>query len=119
MLYNRVIPTDFFNESKLLKCLGQLVLKIDENRTLRNKIEVPEYGEEPFEIHLNKSLNVLHCLNYNFIEKVTDIPLSFMTPYNSKGNYPLEFMIEHGDIMEVFNDDGSLSNEFLQYWDYR
>ena len=43
--YSRVIPRDFFNEAKLLKCMGLLALKVLDNMTPNGiKILIEESG---------------------------------------------------------------------------
>lgn len=106
--YNRVIPRDFFNEAKLLKCMGFLALNIL-NGTLPDgiNVEIEEPGE-PFDIHLMDD-GSLYIANY--MTTFNNVPVIFKTTYNSKDPYP--FFLEHDYCdYKVFNDDGTFSNEF-------
>lgn len=47
--YQRVIPRDLFNESKLLKCIGRLILKIHDNDNLPAPMTF-EHDGSPFKI---------------------------------------------------------------------
>lgn len=86
MIYKRIIPRDFFNESKLLKCLGRLSLNILECKT--NDITlVEEFDNECFDIYLDENNGYLYVLNYKVYYEDEEIFL--YTPYNSKENYPL------------------------------
>ncbi len=61
--YQRVIPRDFFNESKLLKCMGFLALKIHECK-IPNNIDIKiEENDEPFDIQLTVD-GSLTIINY-------------------------------------------------------
>jgi len=63
MSYSRVIPRDFFNEAKLLKCMGQLSLAILDGMTPEGiTITVEETGE-PFQIELDDD-GYLYLTNY-------------------------------------------------------
>lgn len=110
MSYQRVIPRDLFNEAKLLKCLGALALHIHDYRpagvTLNHFAE-----DEGFRIEQNPDSGALYCSNLELTAHGTVIGLS--TPYNCKDAYPLNFADDSAEEDgRVFNEDGSLSNEF-------
>ncbi len=113
-MYVRVIPRDLFNESKFLKCLGQLSLLIHNGvaQSLTCDHEDPEDG---FRIELDGEYGGLRCSNLTFSLGTRMIEL--YCPYNSKGSFPLEFVDDFGGIGVVFNDDGSLSDEFKSFLD--
>ncbi len=111
MSYLRVIPRDLFNEAKLLKCLGQLALVIHDGvrvpRGLSLEHETPEEG---FQIEQDDSSGELYCSNLSLFCRGRLIGLR--ASYNDKGAYPLRFTMWEGDEGNVFNPDGSLSDEF-------
>lgn len=105
--YLRVIPRDLFNESKLLKCIGRLVLLIHEGNS--NGIEFGHNGE-PFIIHLQDD-GSLFISNIHF--SIGDSYLFFKTTYNSKANYPLFCEYDNCDIL-VFDESGNYEPEFIE-----
>lgn len=106
--YPRVIPRDLFNESKLLKCIGRLVLLVHDNLAPEG-IEYEEHGQ-PFEIALldEGSLTIA-----NLQLTIKGRPVTFKTTYNSKDNYPLYAEYDYVDY-GVFEEDGSFSQEFYK-----
>ena len=108
--YTRVIPRDFFNEAKLLKCLGQLALKILDCQLPEGiKIEISENGE-PFDIQLTGD-GLLFISNYETL--INDKRVDFFTTYNAKGPFPL---LAYYDEIEttVFDENGEFTNEFIE-----
>lgn len=107
--YTRVIPRDLFNESKLLKCIGQLVLLIhDGNRP--NGLDFT-HDDEPFDIRLMEDGH-LRIANIKF--KINGKFVLFKTVYNRKSNYPL--LCEHNYCeYEVFDDAGKYTEEFITF----
>lgn len=111
--YTRKIPRDFFNESKLLKCMGQLSLHII-NNTLPEGIDIKiEESGESFNIRRNDYDGSIYVANYYTI--VNNEEVQFKTQLNSKSSYPMYCDIEDEDI-EVFNNDGSFSEDFMSYF---
>lgn len=110
MSYTRVIPRDFFNEAKLLKCMGQLSLKILDGLLPEGiKIEIDENGE-PFEIS-QTSDGRLFISNYD--ATINDTYVSLSTTYNSKEPFPL--VCFHDDVETVvFDDNGEFTPEFIE-----
>ena len=108
MSYTRVIPRDFFNEAKLLKCMGQLSLKILDGLLPDGvSIQINENGE-PFEICQTDD-GRLFIANYE--TTVNDVYVSMSTTYNSKENYPL--ICYHDDVeTTVFDEKGDFTDEF-------
>lgn len=111
MSYNRIIPRDLFNEAKLLKCLGQLALVIHDGVGVPSSLKLTHsWEEEGFNIEQDSSSGALFCSNLELTCSRRIIELS--QPYNNKDAYPLQFVLDdNGD--RVFNDDGTLSDEFL------
>lgn len=109
--YNRVIPRDFFNEAKLLKCMGLLSLKILDGQLPDGlKIEIEESGE-PFDIQLTED-GSLFVANYQVL--VNDVPVIMGTAYNSKSNYPLNCIFNYEEI-RVFDETGNFTEEFVSF----
>ena len=114
MSYHRVIPRDLFNEAKLLKCLGRLIiLRGEQGLRLRFRHRSPRKG---FQICMSDSGD-LFCRNlivgvarWGGVERV-EISL----PSNSRSPWPLEFIDSSGGVDSVFKDDGSLSTEFIDF----
>lgn len=106
--YDRVIPRDFFNEAKLLKCFGQLSLKVLDAMTPEGMNIVIEDSGRPFDIRLMEegSLTIV-----NYPVKINDMLVRFKTLYNSKRSYPFYCEI-NGEEYEVFDDDGNFTDEF-------
>lgn len=115
MNYRRVIPRDFFNEAKLLKCMGQLSLKILDGM-LPDGVEVTIEDEKgkSFDIHQNDFDGCIFIKNYP--THVNGYPVVFKTILNSKAPYPLLVEIKSGKDsyydLPVFDDDGNFTDEF-------
>lgn len=113
MQYERVIPRDFFNEAKLLKCLGHLSVKIHDKLLPKGlDIKIKETGE-PFEVRLHED-GTLEVVNYPV--KVNNYKVRLVSRYNSKSSYPLMCVYENRrDYIEedVFTEDGEFTQEFL------
>lgn len=108
-VYQRVVPRDLFNESKLLKCLGQLALLAHDGLV---KLTVENSGDE-FRINQRSHDGGLYvCDGIQF--KRGQLVLDLFSLYNSKEPYPLMCETEDGEVC-VFNDDGSLTDEFSEY----
>ena len=120
--YQRVIPRDLFNESKLLKCMGRLVLLIHDNNIpegfelsltkSKRGVESRNHGDssKPFKIGLlqDGSLTITNLQIF-----VNGVPCIFKTTYNSKSNFPLYLEYELTDY-PVFNDKGEFDEEFIE-----
>lgn len=111
MSYQRVIPRDLFNESKLLKCLGQLSLIIHDGlrvpRGLAIELLEPEDG---FPVYQNTDDGSLSCPNV--LLTCNGMAIDLRSRYNSKALYPLQYVIgdESGDVL---NEDGKLTSDFV------
>jgi len=111
MTYQRVLPRDLFNEAKLLKCLGVLVLKIEDG--LLPELEYELVGDR-FRIEQSQADGSLSVFNLVFTTTTKGgRRIDFCTPYNSRANYPLEFLAEGDDDTDtVFDEDGYLTDAF-------
>lgn len=105
--YLRVLPRDLFNEAKLFKCLGRVVLLIEDNMAPTNLSYA--FDGCPFQVFLLKegSLTVTNLLFYLSEEGIT-----LKTIYNSKANYPLLCQYRNEEV-EVFDESGNFTKEFL------
>lgn len=109
--YTRVIPRDFFNEAKLLKCLGQLSLAILDGKKPQGITVVIVESGEPFQIELSDD-GYLCVANYETF--INGQVATFKTTYNSKSPYPLYCdHYESGEEIEVFDDAGNFTKEFI------
>ena len=121
MTYQRVIPRDLFNESKLLKCLGKVVLWHANGMLPDLDITFPWNSEflqgGPFEIEQDPSSGNLSCSNIAFVRKHDGEHLYLYTIYNSKESWPLYFADEHEEFFgPVFAYGGEeISKEFSDY----
>lgn len=107
MSYTRVVPRDFFNEAKLLKCLGRLELII-----LDKLIKIPlvsEFDGEPFNIQQNINDGSINVTNYTV--SLNNEEIFLFTPLNSKENYPL-YGIYRGEEYCIFSETGEFLPNF-------
>lgn len=126
MSYIRVIPRDLFNEAKLLKCLGQLALLIHDGKGIRWPMRLehaPARAGKKYEVEETPGFVIdqrpedggLYCSNLRLFVGRNVIPL--YTTYNSKAPYPLLFGRPDYSEADVFNSDGTLSDEFAEFLD--
>lgn len=112
--YKRVIPRDLFNESKLLKCMGQLALKIHDETTpvpMEMREEINHEGSA-FRIAL---LDEGALMIVNLWVRIKSKSYQFKTTYNSKAPYPLFMMYENYNEVEVFDDKGEWHPDFIEF----
>ena len=116
-MYRRVVPRDLFNESKLLKCVGQLALLIHDGRDSDGKQTPPclkvEHEGNEFRIDQRQADGGLYVIGLKF--KVKSLVLDLYSAYNCKEAYPLICMTEDYEEIEVFHGDGTLTDEFCEY----
>ncbi len=111
MDYDRVVPRDFFNEAKLLKCMGVLAVKILDNQLPEGiSIEIDE-GGDPFQIEMLQEDGSLSVVNYPVTINGEEVIMK--TKYNSKDNFPLYCMIDDEDYL-VFNESGEFDQDFIK-----
>lgn len=112
--HTRVIPRDLFNESKLLKGLGQLALKIHDNGAFGLTMHLFDEEDNGFLIYQDPGDGSLLVANLVVLDRDKE-PVRFRSTYNSKEPYPL-YMVVSGTEEEitVFNDDGSFTEEFTE-----
>ncbi|MGL5921954.1 hypothetical protein [Chroococcidiopsis sp.] len=105
MTYVRVVPRDFFNEAKLLNCLGKLSIAILDGNTNGYELR-EEFDNNPFEI--DQSIDgSLYVTNYQIYLQGNDDPLDLYIPVNCKDRrYPL-MLIYRDEYLEVLDEDGN------------
>lgn len=102
MSYTRVLPRDLFNESSLLKCLGKLVLLIEDG--LLPWMSYHHDGDA-FNIMQNESSGALYVSNVQFF--AANKTLNFERPLNSREAWPL-YLETDDNAFEVFNGAGEV-----------
>lgn len=117
-MYQRVIPRDLFNEAKLLKCLGQLSLIIED--MLDKARQAPPRGmklvhntfsDHGFTINQHDDSGDIYCDNLQLVVDGYEVALA--AQLNSKDPYPLIFD-PYGCAARVFTDDGVMTDEFME-----
>ena len=111
MSYRRVIPRDFFNEAKLLKCFGQLVIEAERHGDALKIIHRDEGTENSFDIRQNDDDGSLYLAS-GVAVFLNGRRIDLATSYNSKRAYPM-FATYRDECEEVFTDEGKLTPEFL------
>lgn len=108
--YQRVLPRDLFNESKLLQQVGRICLAIVDNELTRLSFE---HDDSAFDIRLSDK-GSLYISNIEFLD-VEGLPVSFKTTYNSRAKDPLlTHDVETEEDYLVFNDQGGFTSRFLE-----
>lgn len=110
-MYQRVLPRDLFNEAKLLKCLGRIVLLIHDGiapESLQFDHDTSE--TDGFDIWQDQSSGDLFCNNLEFT--VHHRRLHIYTVYNNRGEWPA-FVEFDGETLPVFDANGAFSNDFI------
>lgn len=118
MGYRRVLPRDLFNESKLLKCVGQLVLLLHDGKApdglvFDEETFQLEHGGTGFKIHQADHDGSLSISNMNFY--LRGKRLTFSTLYNSKEPYPFYLTTEDYEDVPVLEDDGTFTADFITW----
>jgi hypothetical protein len=110
--YDRVLPRDLFNEADLLKCMGRLSILLGE--TQGHCARIVEETVSGFRIAQDPSNGSIEVANLTF--EVAGIRHRLVRPLNSREAWPLrvEAVDPASDFesLAVFDDDGSLSDDF-------
>jgi hypothetical protein len=106
--YHRIIPRDFFNEAKLLKCLGQFELCVMEKQCNGLNFTI-EFDNKAFVIVQNELDASLSCQNYRVFLGHEEVELC--APYNSKNAYPLIARYRDAEYY-VFDSKGKFMPNF-------
>jgi hypothetical protein len=109
MTYQRVIPRDLFNEANLLKCYGQLWLKLEMYGNQGASLE--HYGNF-FITEQDSDDGSLSIYNIRLI--IGSETFRLRRPLNSREPWPLYcYLQEAAEELAIFTDDGELTEEFL------
>lgn len=103
MNYKRVIPRDLFNEANLLKCIGKLVLDIEDG-----KLPWLSYHHdgEAFNVQQDGSSGAIYVGNVQFFANGKTLTLT--RPLNSRDAWPLYLETEQ-DAYSVFDEAGNVT----------
>lgn len=114
MTYQRVIPRDLFNEAKLLKCLGKLVVLSERYPQLQTGfVEAGDYSH--FVVVQNPDSGDLSVANV--VVFMNEKPVELFTPLNARDSWPLYVQYDDSNEPElVFRDDdtGEFSDVFKE-----
>jgi hypothetical protein len=105
--YKRVVPRDLFNEARLLKLLGKLIIHIMDNPTT-----VPwffEHEGNEFIIHQDSDDGSIFCSNIKFY--IANEPIHLFTPLNSRDPWSL-YGVYKGEEYCIFSADGKIMPNF-------
>lgn len=93
MIYSRVLPRDLFNEANLLKCVGKLVMLIEDG--LIDWIEY-EHNGEAFNIEIDPASGNTYVSNIYFYARAGEqvFKIKLQRPLNSRDPWPLFFDYE-------------------------
>ncbi len=111
MAYKRVIPRDLFNEASLLKMLGALWIKLENVRGVG--FDCMAYNGAAFDVEQDGASGAIYCPRISL--SVGGDLWRLERPLNSREAWPLYATDPDGerDEIEVFDDLGELSPEFL------
>lgn len=115
MSYIRVIPRDLFNEANLLKCYGQLWLKLDDLNLPNVSLEhLDPYA--PFNIQQIPDSGSIYIST--IVLMLNDTQVYLERPLNSRLSYPLlAYTQNHNggtNPINVFTEAGELTQSFLE-----
>lgn len=113
--YTRVVPRDFFNESKLLKCLGKFEICVIDKMCDGLPIVTDMNGSQSFNIQQDPTDGSLYCSNYR--ATLGDEEIWLCIPYNSKDEWPLLARFR-GEEYCVFDKQGKFMPNFGWWLDH-
>ena len=112
--YVRVLPRDLFNEASLLKCMGRIVILLQE--TPDHHAEIVEEQVDRFRVSQDASSGSIRLSNVTFV--VRGVPHLLERPLNARSPWPLIVAGDGRDPdfeeVQVFEDDGSFTGEMLE-----
>lgn len=104
MSYYRVIPRDFFNEAKLLKCLGAFELRTQHTGGVNMLPFQTEHDGDAFQVVQDPHDASLFVSNYIVTLRGDEVHL--YVPYNNEGD-PFPLYAEYqGKVYKVLDDEG-------------
>lgn len=115
MTYQRVLPRDLFNEAKLLKCLGKLIVEIEnKNLPIAHAFEANAAG---FSVGQDENDDSIFVSNIRFYaHSDAGKRLYFFTGLNARNEWPLQCTdFNQRDTLHVFNSQSELSEAFINW----
>lgn len=116
MTYQRMIPRDLFNDANLLKCYGQLYIKLTESGIEHSAKLLDDLCQDGFNIEQNPNSGAT-SLN-NVILLIDNMTYWLERPLNSRDSWPLYVVGNDADgdtdPIPVFDDNGNLSSEMIE-----
>lgn len=106
--YGRVIPRDLFNDANLLKCYGALYIALENNDSLDITMD---HHDDTFDIEQTEDGGTYIA---NIVVSFQGEPMRLERPMNSRKSYPLIWITEDWEYIDIFNDNGTFSAEFLE-----
>lgn len=117
MSYLRTLPRDLFNEANLLKCYGQLWLKLEGRVGPNLTFDFEDYDGQSFEIEQDSADGSTYLSNVTLF--ILGHRVSLRRPLNSRETWPLwvsaSAIDDNLDDFEVFDTEGELSRNFLAF----
>lgn len=115
MDYLRVLPRDLFNEANLQKCYGKLWVELEPHFSGEKIEEIIQHDDEAFIIGWANDDGETTIFNISLYSD-SGIKIPLRRPCNSRRDWPLlaTDTINDDIYIEVFNGDGSLTDEFLE-----
>jgi len=110
MTYQREIPRDLFNEASLLKCLGRIYINLETAELPDVKLE---HDGGAFDIQQDFGSGRLYVTNMQL--KLGDTAFRLERATNSREPWPLYLVDEDDNDIDVFNADGSFSEELKAF----
>jgi hypothetical protein len=117
MTYERVFPRDLFNDANLLKCLGQLVLKIEDGVAPKG-LYVEQQERDAIDIWQDASDGSTYAnpANFNlYLELKPGLEsITLHRPLNARGSFPLlAYNTAWDEPVQVFDAMGNFHPDFL------
>jgi hypothetical protein len=109
MSYMRILPRDFFNEADLLKCLGFLVLRLED----LGMSDIHPENLDNLNILQDESDGSISVEGFHLTLQ-DDTTLKLCRPLNSRESMPLFCVDDEYNEIKVFDDKGQISPEMLQ-----
>jgi hypothetical protein len=107
MSYTRIIPRDLFNEGNLLKCLGQLYIKLE---TAGKHHAMFDEDTDDFAIEQDQNDGSISATGVVF--SIRRCKMRLYRPLNARSPWPLWMALDNDtDPIEVFDDAGELSSD--------
>lgn len=110
MSYIRVIPRDLFNEANLLKCYGKIYINLETANIPDVELE---HNGDAFNVEQDENSGNLSLSNVTL--KVRGKAFQPYRPLNSRAAWPLYLVDENGEEIEVFEEDGSFTDEMFDF----